>query len=89
MFDETSWKKFSKEEKIKKIEEILDKEIRPFMVMDKGGVTVEDVKEDNKVIITYQGACVGCIAATGATLSAIQEVLRKNLHPSIVVIPNK
>ena len=80
------FKEMSLDEKKQMIEEVLDKEIRPFIAMDKGGIELVDVK-DTDVYILYQGACVGCPAAMGTTLSAIQEVLRKHVHPDIVVIP--
>ena len=81
------YEKLSKEEKLKKINEVLDKEVRPFIAMDRGGVIVLDIQNCTKVLIKYEGACVGCPAATGSTLASIQHALRELVHPDIEVIP--
>jgi NifU-like protein len=81
------WLNLSKMEQKELVEEVLNKEIRPYVEQDGGGVEVVDVQEGKKVIISYQGACVGCFASTGSTLTAIQEMLRKHLYRELIVIP--
>jgi len=81
-----NFEKLSKEEKLKKINEVLDKQVRPFIAMDRGGVIVVDIQDGTKVYIKYQGACVGCPAATGSTLTAIEQALREFVHPDIEVL---
>jgi len=78
----------SKEEKIKLIEKVLDEEVRPFVERDGGGVVVEDINENNQVVIAYQGACVGCYAAIGGTLSYIDEMIKQKVDPNLSVVPN-
>jgi len=79
-----NFKELSKEAKRKIIYEIIDKEVRPFVELDAGGVTVEDL-HDLTVFISYAGACTSCHAATGATLNAIQQILKARVHPDISV----
>lgn len=74
-------------EKVRLIEEILDREIRPYIAMDGGGVSLVAL-QDQKLFISYQGACTSCHASVGATLGYIQETLRRHLHPSLEVIPH-
>ncbi len=76
----------SKSEKIALIESVIDDEIRPYIEMDAGGVTIQDLKE-NTLEIVYEGACTSCYAATGSTLSAIQNILQTKVHPDILVEP--
>lgn len=69
------------------IEEIIEKEIRPFIALDEGGVEVIAI-EESQITIRYSGSCVSCYSATGATLQAIQSILQQRVHPSIQVIPD-
>jgi len=69
------------EEKIKKIEEIINKNIRPALAMDGGSLEIENILEDDdgiKIFIKYLGACNGC-ASSGSTLFAIEAELQKQL----------
>ncbi|MDB6081949.1 MAG: hypothetical protein JWO53_1221, partial [Chlamydiia bacterium] len=74
-------------QKIALIEEVIAKEIRPYIELDAGGVAVMNII-DNEVIIAYSGACTSCHSSTGATLSYIQQTLRAMLDPDIVVTPD-
>lgn len=82
------WTTLSREEKIAVIEEVIAAEIRPYIELDAGGVQIIDFVEDKKLLIAYQGACTTCFSATGATLNAIQGVLRSRIDPHILVIPD-
>lgn len=82
------WEELGLKQKLQVIEEILDKDIRPFVEMDAGGVEVLNLLNDREVIIAYTGACTSCFASTGSTLSYIQQVLKAKAHPSIVVVPD-
>ncbi|MEX0961750.1 MAG: NifU family protein [Simkaniaceae bacterium] len=85
--DYPDWALHSKEEKIALIEKIIDEEIRPYIELDAGGVTIQDL-EDLSLTIAYSGACTTCYSATGSTLSAIQNILRSRIHPELSVIPD-
>ncbi len=80
------WEQFPKNQKLQIIEEVIEKEIRPYVELDAGGVKVVDLQEDKNVMISYEGSCTTCHSSTGSTLSAIQQILRARVHPSLSVI---
>lgn len=69
---------------MQKIEEILDKRIRPGLQGDGGDLAVKDFK-DNILIVKYQGACGTCPSSTTGTLEAIRSILRDEFHPDVEV----
>jgi Fe-S cluster biogenesis protein NfuA len=71
---------------LQKIEEILDRTIRPGLQGDGGDIEVLKY-EDNKVYVVYQGACGTCPSSTSGTLMAIEGILKDEFSPSIEVIP--
>jgi NifU-like protein len=81
------WSEFSLEKQRKIIEEVIEKEIRPYVELDAGGVQVVDYQANGEVSIAYEGSCTTCHSSTGSTLSAIQQILRGRVHPSLTVIP--
>ncbi len=82
------WELLSREQKIAVIEEVIAADIRPYIELDAGGVQILDLVEDRELIIAYQGACTSCYSATGATLNAIQEILRAKIDPNLVITPD-
>lgn len=83
-----NWEKLSNPEQRDVLEEILDRDIRPYIALDGGGVDIKEVKSPYEVIITYQGNCTSCFSSVGTTLSYIQQVLRSQVHPNLVVTPD-
>lgn len=71
---------------LQKIEEILDRTIRPGLQGDGGDIEVIKF-EDNKVYVMYQGACGTCPSSTTGTLMAIEGILKDEYDPKIEVIP--
>lgn len=82
------WKELSLKKKLAVIEEVLDREIRPYIALDAGGIEVINLVNDKEVTIVYQGSCTSCYSSIGTTLSFIQQMLRAKVHPEIVVIPD-
>ncbi len=82
------WKELSIKQKLAVIEEVIAKEVRPYIELDAGGVEVLNLLNDKEVIIAYQGSCTSCYSATGATLSFIQQIIRAKVSPDLDVIPN-
>ncbi len=76
-------KKLTTLQKIKLIEETIEKEIRPELNKDGGDIELLDVDGDN-VVVQFKGRCLGC-AAAGFTLSGVQDKLREMVSPEIVV----
>lgn len=70
------------------IEEILDRDLRPYIALDGGGVEVINLLNHTEVIIAYTGSCTSCYSSIGTTLSYIQQVFRAKIHPDIKVTPN-
>lgn len=81
------WAELSLKKKLAVIEQVLDQDIRPYIALDAGGVSVLNLLNDREVIIAYQGTCTSCYSSVGTTLSYIQQVLKAKVHPSLVVIP--
>lgn len=71
---------------LQQIEDILDRTIRPGLQGDGGDIEVIKM-EDNKVYVSYQGACGTCPSSTAGTLMAIEGILKDEYNPSIEVIP--
>lgn len=82
------WNELSLKQKLSVIEEVINNDIRPYIVLDGGGVEVINLLNEKEVIIAYQGNCTSCFSSVGATLSFIQQVIRAKVHPDLVVIPN-
>ncbi|MBA3602898.1 MAG: iron-sulfur cluster assembly scaffold protein [Parachlamydiaceae bacterium] len=82
------WVDLPLKKKIAVIEEVLDRDVRPYIELDAGGVHVLDLLNDQEVIISYSGACTSCYSSIGTTLSYIQQTLRNKISPSLTVTPN-
>ena len=82
------WMELSLKKKIAVIEQVLDQDIRPYIALDAGGVTVLNLLNDKELVIGYQGSCTTCYSSVGTTLSYIQQVIRAKVHPDITVVPD-
>lgn len=82
------WEELSEVQKISVIEEVLNRDVRPYIALDAGGVEIKKLDPPFKLLIGYQGTCTSCISSVGATLSYIQQVLKNKVHPQITVIPD-
>lgn len=81
------WQTFSKEKKLQIIEDVLNKEVRPYVALDEGGIEVLGIT-DNELKIAYQGNCTSCFSSVGSTLSAIQDILQEKIDKNLTVIPD-
>lgn len=77
-------KKLSNIQKIKLIEEIVDREIRPQLKKDGGDIELIDVVGD-RVIIAFRGMCAGCHSAAFTREEFIESKLREFVDPAITV----
>ncbi len=75
----------SEEEKMAIINLLLDKEIRPGLAMDGGGLTVLEL-QGNVLKVRYQGACGSCPSASAGTLQFISQLVQNRLSPNIQVV---
>ncbi len=69
----------------KKIEAVIEKEVRPMLADDNGDVEIIDIKE-NLVYVTLTGACATCPGASGTIQYVIEKKLRENVDDSLRVI---
>jgi NifU-like protein len=83
-----NWELLTHQQKLGVIEQVVARDVRPYIELDAGGIIIKDLLNDKEVIIAYQGSCTSCFSATGTTLSYIQQVLRTKLHASLLVIPD-
>ena len=72
-------------ETLKVINDLLDKRVRPALAGDGGGLEVLDL-QDKTLTIRYQGACGTCPSAIQGTLVAIENLLKREVDPSMEVI---
>ena len=85
---EQAWFGLTKEDQITQINLVLDEKVRPALMADGGNVQVLDVVDGEKVMIQYQGACGSCGSSLGATLSFMEQALRKDIYNELIVVPN-
>jgi len=71
-------------ESLLKIEEILDRRIRPGLQGDGGDLRALSYNE-NVLMVQYQGACGTCPSSSTGTLDAIRGILQEEFDPEIEV----
>ena len=78
-------------QKLKKVEAVIDENIREMLMMDGGNLEIIDIRDTNDgftdVYIRYLGACSGCASSSTGTLYAIEAVLKEKLSDAIRVLP--
>jgi NifU-like protein len=77
-------------QKLKVVEQVIDKNIRQMLIMDGGDMEVLDIKENGEhfdIYIRYLGACNGCASADTGTLFAIENILKEKCDENIRVLP--
>ena len=70
---------------LQKIEDILDRTIRPGLQMDGGDLELVEL-EDNLLTVRYLGACGGCPSSMTGTLDAIRGILQTEFNAQIEVV---
>lgn len=78
-------KRTSTDPNIVRIEELLDKTVRPGLQGDGGDIEVISYA-DHVLEVRYEGACGTCPSATAGTLMAIESILRDEFDPDIRVV---
>lgn len=74
---------------MQKVEEILDRAVRPGLQADGGDIEVVDL-QDHILKVRYQGACGNCPSSMFGTLQGIEGILQTEFDPElrIEVIPS-
>ncbi len=73
------------DEKLERINELLDTRVRPGLAGDGGGLEVMDF-DGTTLEISYHGACGSCPSAMGGTLHYIESLLQDEVDPDIRVV---
>ena len=71
-------------EKIKKIEEVLEKDVRPKLMLDGGSVELVDLS-GHIVTVRLIGMCSGCAGAQGTLKNFIEKVLQDRIDKNLTV----
>lgn len=87
-YEVPNWMHLDLKQQLAILEEVIAKDIRPYIELDEGGIEIVSLKEGLFLTIGYKGACTTCHASTGSTLTAIQQILRSKVFPALVVIPD-
>jgi len=85
---DAEWEALNEAEKLERIEECLNDNIRAMLAGDGGGLETLGIKNGKTLLIRYQGACAGCGAASGGTLYYIEDQLRQHVYYDITVEPD-
>jgi NifU-like protein len=72
-------------QKIAKIQEVIEKEIRPLLQKDGGDVDLVDV-EGGRVLVALRGTCTSCPSAGFTLKSGIEAKLQELVSPELVVV---
>ncbi len=83
-----SEKKLTILEKIKLIEETLEREVRPALLSDGGNIELIDIEGD-KVKVALRGRCSSCSASQATLSQFVQAKLREFVEPDLVVLEVK
>lgn len=75
----SDWDSIGLFEKVRRIEAVLDEQVRPMLASDGGGMDLVDLRDDNTLVVEYQGACGGCSASIGGTMFFIEDALEQAL----------
>ena len=71
-------------EKIRKIEQVLESDVRPMLNMDGGSAELVDVN-GTVVKVRLVGMCSGCVGAAGTLKHVIEKALQEKVDPSLTV----
>ncbi|MBU2491888.1 MAG: NifU family protein [Bacteroidetes bacterium] len=72
-------------ELLKQINQVLDQRVRPALAGDGGGLELVELNGFT-LSIRYQGACGSCPSSIRGTLVAIENLLKREVNPSIEVV---
>lgn len=61
---------------IRKVEAILDEQVRPALAAHGGNVEVVDI-DNNKLFIRLQGGCQGCSSSSATVKDGIQRLIQQ------------
>ncbi len=69
----------------KKVEQTMDKYVRPMLQKDSGDLDIVDIK-DHLIYVRFQGACAGCVGANQTLKILVERSLKDHIDERIKVI---
>ena len=75
-------------QKIRRIESVLEEEIRPVLKRDGGDIELVDLADD-KVVVRMMGMCQGCTTSALTLKGLVQEKLRERVDPTLEVVEDE
>ncbi len=75
---------FSEEELMPVVASAIEK-VKPMLALDGGSVKLIGIKQE-KVYVQLGGACVGCSASDVTLKNGIEQKLKTEIHPELVVV---
>ncbi|MFC1844853.1 Fe-S cluster assembly protein NifU [Thermodesulfobacteriota bacterium] len=81
-------KRLTNIQKIKMIEDVLEREIRPALRKDGGDIELIDVDGDF-VMVSLRGACVSCVASQTTLKDYVEKKLREQVVDTLIVEEEK
>ncbi|MCX8039426.1 MAG: NifU family protein [Planctomycetota bacterium] len=86
--DELPWSEIGLFEKVRRIEAVLDAEVRPALASDGGGIELVDLVGD-QLVVQYHGACGSCSSSIGGTLRFIEDTLNNRLGTELRLVVSR
>lgn len=77
-------KKLTNLQRMKLIEEVLEKEIRPRLQLDGGDIELSDI-DGLTVTVALRGRCTGCPSSQATVQGTVERLLREKVDPEITV----
>lgn len=81
---EDPFAKMSVVQKVIKVQEVIDREIKPMLEKDGGSIEFVDFRDD-KVLVRLQGRCAACPSASVTLKHTVQAKLQEFISPSLTV----
>jgi NifU-like protein len=78
------WGEIGLFEKVRRIEAVLDAQVRPALASDGGGIDLVDLRGE-ELFVQYHGACGSCSSSVGGTLQFVQDSLNNHLGTQLQV----
>ena len=75
-------------EKVKKIEEVIEREIKPTLKKDGGDIQLIDVDGDF-VTVSLRGSCANCYSSRTTLKEYVEKKLREQVIDSLIVEEDK
>jgi Fe-S cluster biogenesis protein NfuA len=73
------------EDFFKLVYNVIEKDIKPFIVADGGRIELESVDNDGVVYVTLGGACAGCMGAAYTLKGGVERILKEKI-PSVIEV---